>query len=201
MTILVAFVAGGSAQTTTFVPETYVGINGGATLSQVYFMPSVDQNFLQGYSGGLVFRHNSQNHLGMQAEINYSQRGWSEQSGYTRRLDYVELPFMSHFYFGKKMQVYLNLGPKVSVLINENTSGSGNNTTVAEQYKKIANPIDYGFCGGIGFQLKAGRQIFLIDTRVNYSISTVFSDRLTDHFRNSNHMNAALTAAWLIKTN
>lgn len=193
-------IAGISAQTAAFLPESYWGINGGTTVSMVNFMPSVQQNYILGYSGGVVFRHNSQNHLGMQAELNFSQRGWSEQSGYIRQLNYIELPFMSHFYVGNKVQFFLNLGPKVSVLLNDNQIAAGNGAPTSEQYKAIQNPVDYGFCGGFGLQLKAGRQLFILDTRVNYSISTLFSDKLTEHFRNSNNMNAALTAAWLIST-
>lgn len=198
--VLLTLLSGVSGQQSTFTPETYMGFNGGATVSMVNFMPSVPQGYLNGYSGGVVFRHNSQNHLGMQAELNFNQRGWNENSGYIRRLNYIELPFMSHFYFGNKVQFYLNLGPKVSVLLGDVVEGNYAGALTAEQHQPIANSIDYGFCGGFGLQLKTGKQIFLIDTRINYSINTLFTDRLTDHFRNSNNMNAALTAAWLIQT-
>lgn len=200
-TVLFSLLSVGWAQKPSFTPESFLGITGGATVSMVNFLPSVNQDYLMGYSGGIVFRHNSQAHLGMQAELNYSQRGWKELNGYSRQLEYIEFPFMSHFYVGKKVQFYLNLGPKVSVLIHQSVQSNASGNASAEQYKPIDNPIDYGFCGGFGLQVHAGRQVFLIDTRVNYSISTLFSDRLTDHFRNSNNMNAALTAAWLIKTN
>jgi hypothetical protein len=190
-----------SSQKKEFVPEMYIGANGGTTLSMVNFKPAVQQSYLMGYHGGMVFRYNSQNHLGVQAELNYMQRGWNELSGYSRRLDYVELPFMSHFYFGRALQFYFNIGPKVALLIGNQVLTPSAEISTAEQYSAIDRPIDYGFCGGFGFQLKTGKQIFLIDTRINFSTGNIFPDRMTDHFATSNNMNASLSAAWLIKTN
>ncbi|MCE1155513.1 MAG: PorT family protein [Bacteroidales bacterium] len=184
-----------------FAAETYVGVNGGYALSMVNFLPSVRQTFQPGYQGGVVFRHNSQNHMGVQAELNYMQRGWNEESGYVRQLNYIELPFMSHFYFGNKIQFFINIGPKLSYLLNDKGLSPPSTPSQAVQYGELTRPLDYGFCGGFGLQVRFGRQIVLLDSRVNYSISTLFPDRLTDHFRNSNHMNASLSAAWLIRTN
>jgi hypothetical protein len=184
-----------------FSSETYFGFNGGYALSMVNFSPSVHQTFQPGYQGGVVFRHNSQKNMGVQAELNFMQRGWNEESGYIRQLNYIELPFMSHFYFGKKVQFFINIGPKVSYLLNDKVLSSASTPSQAEQYGALTLPFDYGFCGGFGVQLKMGRQIVLIDTKINYSIATLFPDRLTDHFRNSNHMNASLSAAWLLRTN
>lgn len=189
------------AQKAKFIPEFYLGGNGGTTLSMVNFKPSVPQTYLMAYHGGIVMRYNSQNHLGTQAELNYSQRGWNETSGYSRRLDYIELPFMSHFYFGNKLQFYFNIGPKISLLISDQQLSPSTDTNPAEQYTAIARPLDYSFCGGFGFQLKTGRQIFVIDSRVNFSIANAFPDRTTDYFTTSNHLNASLSAAWLIRTN
>lgn len=192
-------IAGGlPAQKVAFIPEFYLGANGGTTLSMVNFKPSVPQSFLMGYHGGLVMRYNSQNHLGTQAELNYSQRGWNEPSGNSRRLDYIELPFMSHFYFGNKVQFYFNIGPKVSILVGESVLAG---TSDAAQYTSIARPLDYGFCGGFGFQFKTGKQIVLIDTRANFSVANIFPDRTADYFTTSNHLNASVSAAWLLRTN
>lgn len=184
-----------------FSSETYFGINGGYALSMVNFSPSVRQTFQPGYQGGVVFRHNSQKNMGVQAELNFMQRGWNEESGYIRQLNYIELPFMSHFYFGNTVQFFINIGPKLSYLLNDKVLSPPSTPSQAEQYGALTLPFDYGFCGGVGVQLKLGRQIVLLDTRVNYSIATLFPDRLTDHFRNSNHMNASLSAAWLLRTN
>ena len=82
------------AQKTAFEPEVYLGLNGGMSASMLYFNPQVKQSFLTGYNGGLTFRYIGKKSLGVQAELNYSQRGWKESDGlYARQLNYIELPF------------------------------------------------------------------------------------------------------------
>ena len=76
------------AQRKDYKTEIYYGVNGGATAAKVNFDPSVDQNYISGYQGGLVFRYISAKSLGVQAELNYTQRGWSESDGlYARQLN------------------------------------------------------------------------------------------------------------------
>ena len=99
----------------------YIGLNGGMAASTVNFNPKVSQSFLIGYTGGLVFRQISQKSLGFQAELNYMQRGWQESDGnYSRQLNFIELPIMTHFNFGKKFRFFFNIGPKLGYLISEN---------------------------------------------------------------------------------
>lgn len=189
------------SQSKAYKPETYFGLNGGSTFSMVNFLPAVPQTYLSGLHGGLVFRHNSQKSLGMQAELNYSQRGWQEEDGYARRIDYLEIPFMSHFHFGRAFQFYVNIGPKVSIKIGDKVLTPLSSVDNGVQYGALTIPLDYGFCGGLGFQLKTGKQVFVIDGRINFSTATIFPGQMTDHFKNSNHMNASISAAWLFKTN
>ena len=68
----------------------YLGVNSGLNYSRVNFESSVqkmfnlqtDQNFLSGYSGGLVFIYYPEPNFGLQVEVNYTQRGWWEDLGY-----------------------------------------------------------------------------------------------------------------------
>ena len=134
-------------------PEIYLGANVGVTESMVAFKPTVSQGYLLGYNGGIVFRYIAEKNVGMQAELNYSQRGWTEKSGkYTRQLNYIELPFMTHIYIGKKNRVFLNIGPKISYLISAKELVNDTITSTATQHKTfVQNPFDYGLCAGLGF--------------------------------------------------
>ena len=147
-------------------PEMYIGVNLGATESMIGFTPTIDQGFLQGYNGGVVFRYVGDKYAGVQAELNFSQHGWKEKSGlYTRQLNYIELPFLTHFYLGNKGRVFFNLGPKISYLISEkelinNTDATTDNETQLTLHKTlIQNPFDYGLCGGLGFLFKINKRI------------------------------------------
>lgn len=188
-----------SAQDRLMKPEMYVGVNFGATESQIMFNPTIKQGYLQGYNGGLVFRYIAEKNVGMQAELNFSQRGWKEATGaYTRQLNYIELPFMTHIYMGKRSRFFINIGPKISYLISDKLVL--NQTTIAApQYSKIQNPFDYGLCGGLGLLFTVGGNIIQLDTRLNYGLSSIYSNKKTDYFSNANNFDLSVNLAWLLK--
>ena len=87
-----------------FKTELYMGVSGGASFTKVRFYPNIAESFLQGYTGGVMFRLISEPHIGFQAEVNYTQKGWKEDSvGYQRRITYVTIPIMTHINIGKKL--------------------------------------------------------------------------------------------------
>ncbi|MDO9633928.1 MAG: porin family protein [Paludibacter sp.] len=190
-----------SAQINKFKSETYLGISGGPAASMVYFKPTVEQDYLTAYHGGLVFRYISEKHLGIQAELNYSQRGWKEIGGsFEKRLDYLEIPFLTHIYFGDKAQFIFNIGPKIGYLIQEKILYNSNPSSTVEQHiQPIQNKFDYGFAAGLGFLFKIKRQVFQLESRANMSFSDIFSNDRRDYFDNSNLINASVTLGWLIQ--
>lgn len=189
-----------NAQNNKFARETYIGINGGATGSMVYFKPAVNQDYLLAYHGGLVFRYISERNLGVQAELNYVQKGWQEtNNSYAKRLDYIEIPFMTHLYFGNKTQVYVNIGPEIGYLINEQELLNINPASTDAQHKPVENKFDYGFAAGLGLLFKIKKQVFQIDSRANFSISDIFSNERRDYFDNSNNINVSVSLAWLYR--
>ncbi|MDR2841384.1 MAG: PorT family protein [Paludibacter sp.] len=201
--LLASFTA--AAQHKYYPPELYVGASFGYTISRVGFNPKVKQTYLLGNNGGLMFRYIATKNLGWQVELNFQQRGWNERDSatnnnfYARRLDYVEIPFMTHFNFGTKFRLYFNIGPKFSYLLNEKElTNNTNNSTLEQHYKPVYNRFDYGFCGGPGFYLIIKKQVFQIDGRFNYSVADIFSNDLLNRFNYSNNLNISLSAAWLI---
>jgi len=191
-----------SAQDRLMKPEMYLGINAGVTESQIYFKPTVTQGYLRGYNGGLVFRYIAEKNVGMQAELNFSQRGWNEASGlYTRQLNYVELPFMTHIYLGKKNRFFINLGPKISYLISENIllNNTGDLTDENQHFTIVEHAFDYGLCGGIGLLFGIGKNQIQLDTRFNFGLSDIYKNTKIDYFSNSNNLNLSVNLAWLVK--
>jgi len=190
-----------SAQVRLDKPEMYVGVNMGVTESMVMFKPAVTQGFLMGYNGGIVFRYIAEKYVGMQAELNFSQRGWKEASGlYTRQLNYIELPFMTHIYVGSKNRVFFNLGPKISYLISERVLVNGTaNSTDIQHVTSVQHPFDYGLCTGLGILFNIKGKILQLDTRANYSLSDVFDDTKRDFYSTSNNLNLSVNLAWLFQ--
>ena len=193
------------AQRKYYPPECYVGVTGGVTGSMVYFgpKPRVPQTYLLGQTGGLVFKYIGDKNFGLQTELNYRQRGWEEKDNlYARRLDYIELPFMTHFYFGKSVRVHLNLGLEGSYLLKEKTLKD--NTKDLEEkgyqhYTPVWNKFDYGFCGGPGLTINIKGQVIQLDIRASCSVSNIFSDAPKERFEDSHNLNAAITLAWLMQ--
>ena len=134
------------AQYTYIEPEYCIGTNQGvALMPTVGFSPSVSQNFEVMYNGGFTFRYIGQKYFGVITELNYAQRGWSSTSAttgetYRRRLDYLEIPFLAHIYFGKeKFRFFINLGPKIRFLVNDEATAPFSVNPGKEQLKEIEN--------------------------------------------------------------
>ena len=133
--------------------------------------------------------------------MNFSQRGWQESSGiYSRQLNYVELPFMTHIYVGRKNRFFFNIGPKISYLISEKSIlNAAVSTTEVQQITTVQHPFDYGLCTGIGLLFNINGKIIQLDTRANYSLSNIFDDQKKDYFANSNNLNLSLNLAYLFQ--
>ena len=84
-------------------PEYALGVRGGTTWSFTWFNPQIAQPTLPlTYHTGAQFRMVSEKYFGIKLELNYTQRGFKDKEG-QRRLDYIELPFMTHITFGQKL--------------------------------------------------------------------------------------------------
>jgi hypothetical protein len=182
-------------------PETYIGFSAGATGSMVNFSPTVRQTYLLGNNAGAIFRYISDKNLGVQAEILYFQRGWNETGNkFARRLDYIDIPFLSHFYVGRNFRVFFNVGPKIGILFSEKTLYNYFENSNAVQHTRAADyKFDYGFAAGLGFLLRMKKQVFQIEARGNYSMSDIYSNEKRDYFDFSNNINATVNFSWLLQ--
>ena len=156
------------SQKKVFDNELYIGVGGGAYASSVDFVPSIPQNQKIDFFGGVSAKYITQNHLGLIIEANYSRRGWEEEYdsesdfSYSRTLNYLEVPFMTHIYFGDKARFIINVGPQISFLLNDKQSMSSAlasdvearqaidpDAPIGVQYSPFSelNRFDYGIVG------------------------------------------------------
>lgn len=200
---------------TPYKKELYVGPSFGVNYSSVSFAPRVSTKLLMGYSGGLSIRWNTENHLGLQAEVNYSQNGWDEDFSdlgendfkYTRTINYLEVPLLTHIYFGgKRTRFFINLGPKVGYMLSENTTESldGLNTDkgVYKQHTMaIRHKFGWGLCGGPGFELRTGIGTFSLEGRYYYALGDIFSNSKTDeeYFAKSSNQVLSVKLSYLFR--
>lgn len=194
--------------------EMYVGAHGGALASMYRFSPKVTQDWKQpflGWNGGLVFRYAGHKVCGMQVELNYMQRGWYEpETGYKRQLDYIELPFLMHLYFGsKRARGMFNLGPQIGYCFRSVESGTvpdnyrvarelGGKSKTAHQYAAVEKPFDWGIAAGLGFYYRTKHAgVYQIEARFNWSFGNTFNDSKMDYFDYSSPMSLSLNLAYM----
>lgn len=193
-----------------FKTELYIGAKGGLTFSKVRFYPNVIESFQQANTGGIMFRLISEPHIGFQVEVNYTQKGWKEDSvGYSRRLNYVSIPVMTHVNLGNKaFRFIINLGPEVAYRISEEekfnsqaaiSPGSPGYRTYFG--KPTDTQLDFLFTVGLGmeYHLKTGGA-FALEGRAFYSLPNLFNpDNYPYKISQSN--GAQVTLAYLFQFN
>ena len=186
-----------------------LGVNTGMNMTKVDFSPRIKLNSHNGMSFGVTARYMSEKYFkmmcGVQAEINYTQRGWKENiedgSGdtYSRTMNYVEVPLLAHLAFGKDaldkgMKFFVNMGPQVAYFISEKEkmseewNPSYRPNGVNQQYgKMVENKLDYGILGGIGMELSTKVGHFLLEGRYYYGLADFWGSSKKDEFGRSGH--------------
>ena len=86
-----------------------VGVNVGMDMTKVDLSPRVKMKSHNGMTFGVTARYMSEKYFkmmcGIQAEINYTQRGWQENiedgtgDTYSRTMNYIEVPLLAHLAF------------------------------------------------------------------------------------------------------
>lgn len=195
-------------QNKTFRQEVAIGASFGLNFSSVSFMPKVQEGMLRGYNGGITIRWNTEKNLGLQGEINFTQQGWQEKFDdpgyqYSRTINYVEFPFLTHIYFGSKsFKAFVNLGPKIgyalSESVKENLNGAAPNKTNEQHYMATEQKFDWGLCGGPGIEVRTGIGYFLLEGRYYYALGDIFKSRKEDYFSKSSGQVISVKLTYLI---
>ena len=206
------FVALGNslAQDGKFKRELDVGASFGMNFSSVSFSPKVDQKMLQAYNGGLILRWITEKHLGLQAEVNFTQQGWEEefeeqpQYQYSRTINFIEIPFLTHIYFGSdRFRFFVNLGPKIGYALGESTSsnldGAEPNKNNEQHNLKVQKKFDWGLCGGPGIELRTGIGHFILEGRYYYALGDLMNSTKSDPFAKSSIQNISAKVAYLFR--
>lgn len=215
--ILVTGVMGviaGMAQTH-FDSRVDIGVKGGITLSEVMFNPSITQKFGMGETFGVSFRYSEENHFGLLAEVNFTQRGWAEKFEdlpyqYQRILNYVEIPVMSHIYFGRRGRFFFNVGPEVSYYLGDKIKSNfdyedtadlpgfnDKNRRTDQLTLQVSQKLDFGIVAGLGGEFSINRRNSLaVEARLYYGIGNVMPSGRQDTFSVSNSLSIGVTAGY-----
>lgn len=217
--ILTAIAALLATAQTHYEGQISVGGKGGVSLSRVNFNPTVEQMMLPGMTAGVMFRYIEEKHFGLIAELNITQRGWKENLEesdykYSHRFTYLELPIMTHIFFGnQRIKGFFNLGPEINVMLGNGIKSNFayqdaadmeyfiNDTRHIEQMTMdIKNRFDYGICGGAGMEINLNaKHSLLLEGRFYYGLTDVFPNHKTDIFSSSNSMTVTVTLGYFYR--
>ena len=186
-----------------------VGVNLGINMTKVDFSPRIKQKSHNGMAFGVTARYMCEKYFnmmcGIQAEINYTQRGWKEDiddgsdNTYSRTMNYIEVPLLAHLAFGKDAldkgsKFFINMGPQVAFFLNEKEKMSEDwnpayrPNGVNQQYGKwVENKFDYGLLGGLGMELSTKAGHFLLEGRYYYGLADFWGSSKKDEFGRSGH--------------
>ncbi|MCH2043690.1 MAG: PorT family protein [Saprospiraceae bacterium] len=189
----------GIGRDTIFRPYSALGARGFFSMTTVSFNPTPSPTFLYAYGGGLYFCHVSQKHLGIQIELNYIQKGWREiytQGIYSRKLHYLELPFLTQVTAGKGMtNVVLNFGPLLSILLTDTEQISNALNTLDYYGSPINTPVELGVSAGLGLVFKTNGGHIQIEGRYSHNLLNIFDQQIFNTSQNMS-ITASLTYAW-----
>ncbi len=137
------------------------------------------QALYPGYAGGIMFVYTSGPGIGVRLELNYIQKGWKIEpdstENYSRRLDYFEVPFMTHIVIGKsKSKLLIDLGPYGAYLNSEQEKTNITNDSLGFAGYPSDRKIDFGYCLGIGFEYSTKIGSFGIEARYYNSLTNIF---------------------------
>ncbi len=165
-----------------FRKEVNIGFSQGLTMGRTYFEPFVEQQFIYGYTGGIILRYISEPQLGIQFECNYLQKGWRENKKdrgyYERKLEVIDFPVLTHFYIGRttKTRINIELGPYVDYLLKETEKNMVTDTAKYNDYygRHVYRNFGLGYTAGLSFALRTRLGIFELKGDYHHSLTNLF---------------------------
>lgn len=215
--IAVAAIVSLKAQTH-YVPHIMVGGRAGMTMSSLTFSPGVEQKMAMGYTFGASFTYAEERHVGLRVELGISQRGWKEDFGelndqfnYERKLTYIELPVLTHIFFGgRKVKCLFNLGPQFGYLISESVNANFDymhpdqvpgfptrNRNYEQLYMNVQNKFDYGITAGAGVEYVINKKNSIqLEIRYYFGLGNIYPASKKDIFSASRNQTISAALAY-----
>lgn len=205
-----------AAAETHYKPHISVGGRAGVSMAKMSFSPSVSQKWNNGTAGAVTFRYAEEKIFGVIAEFGWCQRGWQEDfeespCSYKRSLTYLQLPIMTHIYFGSpRFKCFVNLGPEFSYMISDKITsnfdyrnplkveGFPTKARMTEQMAMdVKNKFDYGITAGLGVEFYVTpRNSVNLEGRFYYGLGNIYPSSKADTFSASRNTSLEITLGY-----
>ncbi|MCH5222782.1 MAG: PorT family protein [Muribaculaceae bacterium] len=212
--MIVCFSAGMNAQTH-YSSNVAIGGKLGLDFSRIFFNPHVTQGMLTGTTFGFTARYIEENHFGLIGECNFAQRGWTENFEgapykYSRTLNFVDICFLAHIYFGGRVRFFFNAGPQAGLYLGEKVTANFNpeemqhlpdfpniNRINEQMLLPVNMKFDYGISASLGCEYNLNkRNSISLEGRFYFGLANVFSTKRADTFNASNQMTVSVSAGY-----
>lgn len=139
-----------------------LGLNVGYNGATVSNGSNTNSNYRNGVNFGISGDYFFSDRWSIKTKLSYDQKGWAK--GYIENLsngqsfttdynlDYLTIPVMANWHFGKKRNWYLNFGPYVGFLL------SAKETRFDTDLKTMFQSVDAGLDLGIGVKIPLSTQ-------------------------------------------
>ena len=146
------------------------GVKAGASLTS--FTGGVDDgtDYKFGFHAGVMANFAINDMFSIQPELLYSQKGAKTEDAFlsagglpTRttvkaKLNYIDVPILAHINAGG---LFFELGPQIGFLAAAHITAQGGGQSFSQDIKDQITNVDFGYAGGLGYQLPAGPGIGL----------------------------------------
>lgn len=172
------------------------GIKGGVNFTNLYVEDVDDENMKVGFNAGIYHRMELSDHLAIQPEFLFSQKGASlhyddniftgGSGNYRFNLNYLEVPALLVL---KSGNFNIHAGPYAGFLVGVNIKDvdeDGNISEIESLDRDDFNTFDYGVAAGVGFDFTGG----MLGFRYNYGFNEIgesgtFAGQATEDSKNS----------------
>ena len=127
-----------------------------------------------GYSGGISFQYNCGKRIALRTNIAYERKGGEGEFEFTDNygasigkgivnlnFDYLTIPVLLRFTFGKRVKYFINGGSYIGYLINQTLVFKGANSNGEINNTASYNSLDAGISFGTGLQYPIKEKIYL----------------------------------------
>ncbi|MDB5137079.1 MAG: PorT family protein [Mucilaginibacter sp.] len=163
------------------------GVNVGFNTARVsYSENSQTSDYTSGFNLGVSGEYYFSDRWGIKGKLIYDQKGWGNGyisidnganagtviDGVNFHLNYLTIPVMADWHFGRHRNWYLNFGPYVGVLLNSKES-SNSGVNISEAF----NTTDFGLDLGVGVKFPISNKVKLfIEADGQSGIASIFKD-------------------------